>query len=128
MCNIKTDCQMSHESKHKTRSRHSYTPQHLAALAVSIQNCEWNNVILHLLSAPNLGITIPPRSALLLKTMILNATTKIAERGLYIPPNMEHVVCVLFHIDNFDKQVQIFDGKNTAHCLDCLFPEKNGWI
>ena len=73
---------------------------------------------MRLLKSTNLGISIPPRLALLLETMIANAVTKITDRkGVYIPPDMECGVCVLFHIYNFDEQVQQFDGENTIHYL-----------
>lgn len=109
---IKTERQVSHESKRKTRSSHSYTPQQLKALALSSRHFERNNVILHLLSASNLGTTFPPRSALLCETMITNAMMKIAEtEGVHIPASMERRARVSFHIINFDEQVQTLDGK-----------------
>ena len=44
--------------------------------------------------------------------------TKIVEKeGVYIPPNMKRGKRVSFHIDNFDEQVETFDGKNTVHYL-----------
>ena len=46
MYKMKTDFQVFHELKRKTKVRHSYTPQQLAALALSIQHCEQNNVTL----------------------------------------------------------------------------------
>ena len=118
MYNMKTDRQVSYVSRRKKNARRRYTPHLLAALALSIRHCERNNAVLRLLSAPNIGITIPPRTALLLETMIANAMTKIAEReGVYIPPNMERGIRISCHIDNFDEQVQTFDGKNTVHYL-----------
>ena len=104
--------------KRRTRSRHSYTPHHLAVLVLSIRHCEQNNAKLCLLSASNVGITIPPNLVDVLETMIVNAMTKIAERkDGYIPPNMERVIRVLFHIDKFDKQVQTLDEKDIVHYL-----------
>ena len=70
---------ISRESKCKTKFRHSYTPQQFAASGLSIRDCEQDNLILHLLNAPNLGITIPSRSATLLEMMIANAMKKIAK-------------------------------------------------
>ena len=114
MYNMKTDRQISHESK--TGSRHSYTPQMLIVLALPIYHCERNNVIPRLLSAFILGITIPSRSALLLETIIANATAKIAEREVvYISLNIDQGVCVLLYINNFDEQEQTFDRKSTVH-------------
>ena len=71
--NIKTDRQVKYAPRRKTRSRHKYTPQQLASLALAIRHCELNNSILRLLSALNYGVTIPPRMVLLLETMIANA-------------------------------------------------------
>ena len=127
MYNMKTDRQISHESKQKTGSRHSYTPQMLIVLALPIYHCERNNVIPRLLSAFILGITIPSRSALLLETITANVTAKIAEREVvYISLNIDQGVCVLLYINNFDEQEQTFDRKSTVHYL--LFPEKNGLV
>ena len=39
---------------------------------------------------------------------------------MYIPPNLKRGVRVSFHIDNFDEQVQTFDGKNTVHYLQIV--------
>ena len=50
--------------------------------------------------------------------MIVTAITKTAEgKGVYIPYNMESEVCVSFHINNFDKQVEKFDRKNKVQYL-----------
>lgn len=88
----------------------------LIVLALPIYHCERNNVIPRLLSAFILGITIPSRSALLLETIIANATAKIAEREVvYISLNIDQGVCVLLYINNFDEQEQTFDRKSTVH-------------
>ena len=100
--------------KCRNRSRHSYTSQQLVALVLFIRHCQQNNALVRLLSAPNVEITIPPRLVHLRETMIVNTMTKIAEReDAYIPPKIERVVWVSSHIDKFDKQVQIFDEKDT---------------
>lgn len=113
---IKTNRQVKY--KKKERSRHTYIPQQLMARTLAIRHCERNNSILHLLSAPYFGITLTPRTALLLETMIANSIVKIVQKeGVYIPPNMERGVRLSFHIDNFDEQVETFDGKNTVHYL-----------
>ena len=118
MHNIKTDRQVKYISKRKTQSKRTYIPHQLAALALSIRHCERNNNVLRLLSAPNFGLCIHPRTALLFETMIANAMIKSVEKeGVYISPTMEKGVRISFHIDNFDEQVQTFDGKDTVHYL-----------
>lgn len=118
MDNIRTDKQVRYEAKRKTNARRRYHSKQSIALALSIRHCERNNVILRLLSAPNFGLIIPPRLALVFETMIANAMIKISQReGVYIPPNMQRGVRVSFHIDNFDELVITFDGKNTVHYL-----------
>ena len=58
--------------------------------------------------------------------MIANAMRKIVEKeGVYVPPNMKRGVRLSFHIDNFDEQVETFDGKNTVHYLLILTFEVN---
>ena len=85
---------------------------------LALRHCARNNTALHLLSAPNFGLTVTPKASLLLETMIANAMTKIVQKqGVYVPPNMKRGIRLSFHIDNFDKQVETFDGKNTVHYL-----------
>ena len=90
----------------------------MVGLTLALRHCARNNTVLNLLSAPNFGLTVSPKASLLLETMIANAMTKIVEKeGVYIPPNMKRGNRVSFHIDNFDEQVETFDGKNTVHYL-----------
>ena len=118
MHNIKTDRQVKYAAKRKSQARHRYLPKQCITLALSIRHCERNNAILRLLSAPNFGMIVPPRIALLYETMIANAVAKLAEKdGVYIPSNMEQRIHVPSHLDNFDEQVQTFDSKNTFHYL-----------
>ena len=116
--NMKTDRQVAYQDKRKSRSRHIYTPQQIMARTLAIRHCARNNSILKLLSAPYFGLSLTPRASLEIETMIANAMRKIVEKeGVYVPPNMKRGVRLSFHIDNFDEQVETFDGKNTVHYL-----------
>ena len=116
--NIKTSRQVKYASKRKTGSRHTHIPQQLIYRTLAIRHCARDNAVLRLLSAPNFGLTLAPRTSLLIETMIANAMTKIVQKeGVYVPPNMKRGVRVSFHIDNFDELVETFDGKNTVHYL-----------
>ena len=72
-------------------------------------------MIIHLLSTLSSEITIPPISIPLFEMMIVNATTKTAKIGVYIPTMDKCEVWMSFHINNFDEQVQRFDEKKTVH-------------
>ena len=116
--NIKTKRQVKYASKRKTCSRHRHIPQQLVYRTLAIRHCSRDNAALRLLSAPNFGLTLTPRTSLLVETMIANAMTKIVQKeGVYVPPNLKRGFRVSFHIDNFDEQVETFDGKNTVHYL-----------
>ena len=116
--NIKTNRQVNYARKRKTRSRHTHIPEQLIYRTLAIRHCARDNAVLRLLSAPNFGLTLTPRTSLLIETMIANAMTKIIQKeGVYVPPNMKRGVRVSFHMDNFDELTLTFDGKNTVHYL-----------
>ena len=109
---------MRNAKKRKSRARHSYAPQQTMALSLAVRHCGRNNATHRLLSAPNFGFIVPPRTSLLLETMIANAMNEIVQKkGVYIPPNMKIGIRVSFHMDNYDELVKTFDGKNTVHYL-----------
>ena len=82
---------------------------------------------MRLLSTPKLRITIQLRSTLLLETKIEKAVTKKAERGVYIPPNMELGIRVSFYINNFDEHVNKLTGK-AQYTAFWLFVSRKEWM